>query len=186
MKKEIRIGLTAQKVLLLLFGGIALGLSGSPKAYFRILKNINKEWEQINNRALHYAIKKLYISKLIDIKENPDGAITIVINQKGKTQALTYKVDQIQIKPMKEWDKKWRIILFDIPERFKKARDAFSYSLKQLGFYRLQKSVFIHPFECEDEIEFIIEFWNLRPYVRIVITQQIDNELHLKKLFNLK
>ena len=86
---------------------------------------------------------------------------------------------------MKKWDRKWRIIIFDIPEKCKKARDALSRSLKNAGFYRLQKSTFIHPFECKDEVDFVIEFFNLRPFVRFIIAEHLDNELHLKHYFNL-
>lgn len=86
---------------------------------------------------------------------------------------------------MKKWDSQWRIVIFDIPERFKKARNALSLTLKKMGFYPLQKSVFVHPFECADEIDFVIEFWNMRPYVRLVLATHIDNELHLKNHFGL-
>ena len=54
-------------------------------------------------------------------------------------------------------DGEWRIVIFDIPEKFKKAREALRMKLKELGFLELQKSVFIFPYECEDEINFIVE-----------------------------
>ncbi len=57
--------------------------------------------------------------------------------------------------------------------------------LKKLEFYELQKSVFIHPFDCKDEIDFIIEFFEARPFIRFAIIESIDNELHLKKIFDL-
>jgi len=55
-----------------------------------------------------------------------------------------------------------------------------------LGFYELQKSVWIFPYECKNEIDFIVEFFGLRKYVRFGILESINNELHLKKIFNLK
>ena len=182
---ETRLGPTGQKVLLLLLGGLTLGLSGSPTQYFRVLKSIHKDWKRINNRALHNAIKNLYRSKLIDAKDNPDQTTTLILTNKGEAKALTYQIDEIKIKPMKKWDRKWRIVLFDIPEKHKKGRDALSRVLKNMGFYKFQKSVFICPFECEDEINFIIEFFNLRPYVRSIVAAKIDNELDFKKRFNL-
>ncbi len=48
-----------------------------------------------------------------------------------------------------------------------------------------QKSVFISPFECKDEVNFVIEFFNLRPYVRFITATEIDNALHLKNQFGL-
>lgn len=183
MNKEL--GTTAKKTLLLLEAGLFLGLSASPKTYFRVLKAIGREWEDINKRALRRAIRNLYRSKLIDIKEDKDGVIVLRLNEKGKEKILKYRVDNIKIPVMKKWDSKWRVVLFDIPEPKKKIRDIFRFHLKKLGFFEFQKSVFVYPFDCEDEINFLIEFYNIRPNVRFMIADFIDNELHLKKYFNL-
>lgn len=183
--QEPRLGSTSQKILLLLLGGLALGLSGSPIAYFSIIKAIGKEWEKINNRALHKAIKHLYKNKLIDAKDNTDHTTAITLTDNGNIKALTYQIDEVRVLKMRKWDKKWRVILFDIPEKQKKSRNALARILKNAGFYQFQKSVFVHPFECKNEMDFVIEFFSLRPYVRIIIAEHIDNELHLKKLFDL-
>ena len=183
--KELKIGPVTQKVLVLLLGGLALGLTASPTQQFRIIKIMRKDWEYINRRALYQAIRNLYKSKLIDAGDNPDGTTTIVLTQKGQTKALAYQINDIQIPVMKKWDKKWRLILFDIPEKYRKARNALARSLKNMGCYQLQKSVLIHPFECKDEVDFVVEFFALRPYVRFAILEHIDNELHLKTIFKL-
>jgi len=179
------LGTTSQKVLLLLGAGLALGLSGSPTKYFKILKAVAKEWEDIEKRALHRAIKNLYRSKLIDIEEKSDGTITLILSEKGKGKILKYKLGEIKIPQMARWDQKWRIVVFDIPESKKKIRDILRFHLKMLGFFEFQKSVFVHPFECKNEIDFLIEFYNIRPYVRFIIAENIDNQLHLKKHFSL-
>lgn len=183
--EEPRIGPVAQKVLVILLSGIMLGFSYSPKQYMRIIKSAKKDWKKINQRSLFKAISTLYKSKLIDEKDNLDGSTTIVLTDKGKKKALTYKIDEIKIPEMKKWDKKWRMILFDIPEHKKKARNALAYSLKQMGFRQFQKSVFVHPFECYNEVEFVIEFWKMRSYTRYIVAEHIDNALHLKTRFGL-
>lgn len=183
--KEPKLGPTTQKVLLLLFGGLALGLSGNPSQYFRIAKSIKKEWDWINKRTLHRAIKSLYQSKLIDIKDSPGGTTTIILSESGKKRALVYKIDEMIIPKMPRWDGKWRIVAFDIPESNKKARDALARTLKNMGFRKFQKSLFVHPFECKNEVDFVIEYFQLRPFVRLITASNIDNELHLRKDFNL-
>src|SRR3989344_4593151 len=60
-----------------------------------------------------------------------------------------------EIKKPARWDKLWRLVIFDIPEEERTGRMALAAKLKELGFYPLQKSVFIHPYECKDEIDFI-------------------------------
>ncbi|MFY9461983.1 MAG: hypothetical protein WAP51_02150 [Candidatus Sungiibacteriota bacterium] len=181
----IRLGANAQKVLLFLFGGAVLGLSGSPSRYRRVLKGIAHEWRAIDNRELYRAIRRLYESKLISYKENKDGSVAIVLSREGKKISLQYKLDEMEIPKPSRWDKKWRVILFDIPHQQKRLRDALRMKLKQLGLRELQKSVFVHPYECRDEIDFVIELYNARQYVRLIEATHIDNELHLKKKFRL-
>src|SRR3989338_11607918 len=105
--KRIIIGTVQKKVLLLLAAGLALGLTHSPKQYFRILKDIPKEWGKINQQALSRAISSLYKSKLIDAKCNRDGTITLVLNDCGKKKALRFNLDNIEIKKPTIWDSKW-------------------------------------------------------------------------------
>lgn len=179
------LGTAQQKILLLLLGGLALGLSGSPKRYFRILKTIGKEWREIERHALRRAIQKLYESKLVEAKAHKDGSTTLILSEEGKKRALTFKIDEMQIRQPKMWDKKWRIVTFDIPEEQKRVRDALRGHLRRLGLSELQKSVFVYPYPCINEIDFIVEWFNIRPYVRQITADFIDNELHLKSRFKL-
>jgi len=174
----------SQKILLLLYAGIAFGFSYMPRHHWRIIKGVAGEWRRINKEKLQEEIRKLYKSKIVEKKENPDGTITLVLTDKGKLRALTYKFQEMKIEK-RDWDGKWRIVVFDIPEKIRKGRDALRSKLKELGFYELQKSVFIFPYNCEKEINFIIEFFDLRKYVRCGTLNAIDNELHLKKIFEL-
>jgi len=179
------LGDTQKKILLLLLGGLALGLSHSPKTSFQIIKGIKEEWKEIDRQALRRAIKKLYESKLVQEKENPDGTVTLILTDKGKQKALTYNLDEMEIKKPKQWDGKWRVVLFDIPERIKKIREAMRMHFKNLGFYEFQKSVFVHPYDCQDEIDYLIEFYDIRRFVRFIVADSLDNELHLKQYFDL-
>jgi len=173
-----------EKILLLLFADIALGFTYSPYQQWKILKGVANQWKRIDQKKLREEIKKLYQSKLVEIKENSDKSYTLVLTKKGKLKALTFNFQKMKIKKQK-WDGKWRLVIFDIPEKLRRARDALREKLKELNFYELQKSAFVFPYECQNEIEFIVEFFNLKPYVRFAILESIDNELHLKKIFKL-
>lgn len=182
-KKISRLGPIQQKTLLLIMGGIGLSLSKTPEQYFRVISEVSKEWKNINKRALEKAITSLYKSKLIKERENPDGSLTMLLTEKGKEKIITFNIDNMKLKKPKTWDKKWRIILFDIPEKNKKTREAIRNILRNLGFYKYQESVFISPYQCSDEINFVTEYFNIRPYVRMITATSLDNELHLKKIF---
>src|SRR3989338_9736918 len=128
-KKFRKLRPTSQKILLLLFGGIALSLTHDPRQYFKIVRDIKKEWEWINKRNLHRVIQNLYRLRLIEAKDNSDGTTTMVLTDFGKKHALTYQIDTITVPPMNKCDRKWRIVMFDVPEKHKRARDALSRSL---------------------------------------------------------
>lgn len=174
-----------KKILLLLWGGLALGLSRSPSRHFRILKSIGKEWKAIEQDSLRRAIRSLCQSRFVMSKNNSDGTVSITLTKMGRGQILTYKVETMVIQKPTQWDGKWRIVIFDIPEHLKNVRDALRYRLKQIGMRELQKSVFIHPYPCDDEVNFLIEFHEVRPYVRLILAESLDNEPHLKAKFRL-
>lgn len=175
----------SQKILVLFLGGVVLGLSRSPKQYFRTLKIISKDLKKIKEEETKKSIKDLYRNKMIEFKENKDSTCVIVLSEKGKKKALTYSFENIAIPKPEKWDKKWRIVLFDIPEYLRNKRCVLRNKLEDLRFFKYQKSVFVYPYDCKNEIDFIIEFLEIRKFVRFIIAENLDNELHLKKYFNL-
>ncbi len=176
-------GEISRTILMLLLGGFALGLSGSPRRYALILRQLKKEFCRIQYEAAAEAVRKLYRSKLVDYHEDREGTITLFLTEQGKQRAISAKLDQLSIPKPQQWDGKWRLVMFDIPERFKRARDALRMQLKQLGFLEFQRSVFVHPFECRDEADFIIEFYQVRPWVRYATAEAIDVDPHLRLKF---
>jgi len=181
----LRIGSVAQKILVLLGTGLALGLSRRPDQYFRVIKSAAKEWDAIGQRSLHDAIRNLYQSKLVDWKENKDGTISMILTESGAQRTLCYNLKTLHIKSPERWDEQWRIVISDIPEHKKKARNAFAATLKRVGFHPMQKSVFIHPYPCDDEMDFIIEAFGLRRFVRLITAQDVDIDVELRHKFNL-
>lgn len=182
--KEIK-----KNLLLLLLGGVQIGCNYKIGRQRFIYKDVRKLWQNLtseNISALKFSkeIKNLYRSKLVKKSINKDGAITLVLTDKGKVKALTYKFEEMRIKKQ-DWDNKWRIVVFDIPEKFRWGRDSLRKKLRDLGFCELQKSVFIFPFECRDEIDFIVEIYDIRKFVRYGVLETIDNEPHLREIYGL-
>ena len=85
-----------------------------------------------------------------------------------------------------KWDKKWRLIVFDIPEEMHKERVNFRKKIKLLGFEMIQKSVFIFPYPCEEEIADIAGRLGVSDYIDILIAQSAGfKEEELLKTFGL-
>jgi len=86
----------------------------------------------------------------------------------------------------KKWDKKWRIIVFDIPEELRKERARFRTRLKWLGCVMLQESVFVFPYPCEEELGDISKDLEVGDYVDVITAESVGfKEKEFLKIFNL-
>ncbi len=183
-----RLGTNQQKVLLLLRAGVALSLMKATgvKRQTRVLHDIADEWRMLNRIALERSIESLYRSKLVKRKVHQDGTVTLVLTEAGIERALRYDLAKLSIAKPKRWDGKWRLVMYDIPEDERDLRLELLRRLKHLGFVELQHSVFIHPYECKDEIEYLIEVYDARTYIRRLVVEEIDTPEPLLKHFNLR
>lgn len=109
------------------------------------------------------------------IGESPDGESIYKFSNKGRIIAKKFLLETLAIEYPKRWDGKWRIITFDVPEKYKKARKAFQQKLKDLGCYPAQKSVWIHPFPCEAELAFLKDILEIQPFVETYLTKEMPN-----------
>ncbi len=173
-----------KKILLLLFGGISLGLAGSPRNQIRVTKQMADEWRKINKRSLIRNLHDLYNYGYISWKEKPGGACEVIITKKGISHTKLLDLENLKINKSYKWDGKWRVVFFDIPEKERRARNALREKLRDLGFYEMQKSVFVLPYECQDEINFVVSVLNIKPYVQYAEMTNPTNELSLRRFFN--
>ncbi len=172
-------------ILTALGTGIALYMVlGSPSGTRRILKGIKQEWNK--KRALE-ALDRLQRRKLVAYRYIKKNEVEIELTDAGRKKMLSYSVEEIAPKQPRRWDGVWRIILSDIPESKKRARDALRQKFYSWGLYPLQKSVFVYPFPCEDEVAIIRDLFDISTNNLILIeVKHIADEAKLKKHFELK
>ena len=175
-----------QKLLIILGAGLAIELARSVRKQIYILKNIPKEFQRVDQNYLWRIVAEFHRDRLVNYREDEDGTITMTLSERGREQILRLNLDQLTIKQPARWDKKWRLVIFDIPEKIKPAREALRGKLKDLGFFELQHSVWVFPYACRDEINFIVEVFDIRRYVRLVEADYVTNEADLLLRFNLK
>jgi len=184
-KQHFKLGANQKKILLLLFGGLALSCAHSGKQQWKIIKGVHESWKDLSRQAAERAIEALYESHLVEARENADGTHTLVLSENGRKRVLTYRLWYMKIDPPTVWDKKWRIVLYDIPEDERESRNALRDHLKRLGLRKLQQSAGITPFECKNEIEFITELLDIKKYVRYIVAEHVDNEAYWRQVFKL-
>ena len=91
-----------------------------------------------------------------------------------------------ELNKKKKWDGKWRVIIFDIPENRRFDRDNIRQALVSIGFMRLQDSVWIYPFNCEDLINLLKTDTESEGDVIYMIVDMVENDEEIKKYFGLK
>lgn len=129
------------------------------------------------------SVARLEVGGFIEHKGDKKGLF--ILTPKGKEKAMRYAIKQMKIASQKTWDKKWRLIMFDVPEEKKQARRAINLALKKLGCVQYQKSVFVTPFPCSKEIDFVGECFDVRKHIRIVIASEVEESRALREVFKI-
>ena len=180
--------LTREILFMLAVGPIILSSFFLPNLP-QILKPLikwRKNWGKVDRKRIHEAIQRLNKKRLIELIEKNDK-LYIKITDNGRKLLRNFDYDNLELPQSKKWDKKWRLVVFDIPDKKNKERRALSKRLKDLGFYPLQESVFIYPYDCRDEIDFLCEFLSIGRYVNYCIVESLDKrEGDLRRIFDLK
>ena len=103
---------------------------------------------------------------------------------KGRAAALN-AVETIAPKIPLRWDKKWRLIMFDIWEKRKAERNQLRGMLERVGFTKLQESVWVFPYPCEELFVYLQTQLRLGPSIRYLVVEEIDNDHALRHEFDL-
>lgn len=117
-------------------------------------------------RTIKRLLKTGYIEKIIK-----NGKPYLRLTGTGKNALVRdYPLFVLQ---KKRWDKKWRIVIFDIEEENKPKRNFFQRKLKSLGLGMMQKSVYITPFDITVDLQEFIEEINLGGKVFVMEVNKI-------------
>ena len=97
-------------------------------------------------------LKTGYVEKILK-----DGEVYLRLTSDGQNKVIRdFPLLSLQ---KKEWDRKWRLVLFDIAELKRKTRDMLRKKLKELGFGMFQQSAYMSPHNfTKDLLEFLNTF----------------------------
>ncbi len=132
-----------------------------PKLQGRLDRLLLQEKDRILRNAIRNAKSKGWLVK--------DGKLT----EEGKKRLKSLLPSFL---PPKHWDGKWYLVIFDIPEQMRRKRDILREKLKSLGFGQLQASVWISALNYLGNVENVIKYYNLEPYIIFSETSKIGKE----------
>lgn len=135
-----------------------------------------------NKRQICYAFNYLKKAGFIKKDNNRD---CYHLTKKGKIRALINIVITIGkiFQKHREWDGKWRLTVFDVPERKRQMRDNFRRILVKAGFKRYQKSVWLFPHQLPDEFMVLVNELKMGNWVKLVLAERIHDEKKYCKAF---
>lgn len=107
------------------------------------------------------------------------------LTQDGEKKLRQWELQEYKFNRPYKWDKKWRVITFDIPEKKRKARDQIRNLFVSAGFFRLQDSVWVYPYDCEDIVGLLKTDFGVGKDLLYMIVDEIENDKHLRENFNL-
>jgi len=185
-RKKQRKGYIQQAILATVaFSGVALIAAIAPNAPAALAKLPSVKRAQLRARY-RTALGRLAALGFI-VFEKRDGKSYARITDAGRKKlAFESEKKKLDLSKKRRWNGRWRVIIFDVPERRRKTRDRLRIFMQELGFVRLQDSVWVFPYDCEDFIALLKAELKIGTAVLYMVVEEIENDTHLREHFGLK
>lgn len=162
-------------------GGALVTMNPAGAAYFIIHGAIVLA---LKDRNFKHEIKRLKKKGYVALTKTERG-IAVKLLKKARNRLKGIILEDIALPKEKKWDGKWRLFTFDIPEKYRLARNMLRRKLKNLGMYNMQRSVFVYPHDCGKDLEFIVDYYGVERYATYAEVSYIDIDKELRKYFKI-
>ncbi|OGG18390.1 CRISPR-associated endonuclease Cas2 [Candidatus Gottesmanbacteria bacterium RIFCSPHIGHO2_01_FULL_47_48] len=150
------------------------------------------EEEEINNSKFDKARLSLLLRRLekqrdVKLIKEADGSIVVSLTDKGRIKYFRYKLEEMPENiSRRSWDGKWRMVIYDVPEKERGKRDVFRLFLNSMKFYKLQNSVYLAPYACENEMEYFRRYYELGKKVQILVVEGLEDDEAYRRYFGIR
>lgn len=152
---------------------------------FPILNRGKKQRKELYERA-DQALYRLRKRKFITFTKTGGGRPFVRLTEQGKTEITKIVLREYKISETALWDGKWRVIIFDIREKRRRVRQRLRILLSGAGMLRLQDSVWIHPYPCDEFVALVRA--NLKSgtgELLYFVAEGLESDRRLREYFNL-
>ncbi len=143
---------------------------------------LGKAIDRKNTIGVKNSTRRLIEAGLIAVENSQPRRFYVT---KAGEKYLTRHLGSISMRKPGRWDRKWRIVIFDIPEHRKTLRQRLRLALNAIGFHKLQQSVWVYPYDSEDLITLLKTDFKVGKEVLYIIADKVENSASLRKLFEL-
>ena len=179
--------LTKETLLFIAKAGLIMVAASSPYFLHSVAKNFFNDALPKMIRARARKLQELKKRKLISFRQLATGEVRIELSKDGHKLIRQYNLATMTIKKPAKWDGKWRIIIYDIPQYKRQASNAFREKLRDLGLFKIQKSVWVSAYDSLPELEFLCSVFeiDMDNCVHYFHTSEIPMEREVRKHFSL-
>jgi len=115
-----------------------------------------------------------------------NGTKYVRLTERGeKTFALEQQKMVLSKEKPRRWDHRYRLVMFDIPEKRKKVRELLRFHMQEVGFLRIQDSAWVYPYNCEEFVALLKADLHIGKDVLYAVVEEIENDASIRKHFNL-
>lgn len=107
------------------------------------------------------------------------------ITQKGQQELLWMQLKDTKKEKPRRWDGRWRVLIFDIPEKKRLVRQRIRDMIELIGFIRLQDSVWLYPYDCEDMMTLLKSDLKIGRDMLYLIVDELEYDTPYRRHFNL-
>lgn len=113
--------------------------------------------------------------KLAEIRRD-NSAIILTLTPAGALRLQRALVEDVTVTEPAVWDKRWRMVTFDIPVDQSKQRVAFTKQLRRMGFVMLQRSLWVHAAPSFEQASEVARHYNLLRYCTMFEVVRLDKK----------
>lgn len=190
-KEKLRLpyGLIGRVILGAVGAAGILGIALAAPNIFQAVHALKKQYRWLHRRYHSLAYTRKAVQRLVDKKMlvvfQKDGETVIRLTDKGRRELLRYQLQEKSLEKW-HWDKKWRLLIFDIEEKKRWVRDRIRQDMQTFGFVKLQESVWAYPYECEQIVTLLKADCKLNKELLYIVAGEIENDEWMRKEFGLK
>lgn len=183
VKKQIRVTKVKKIILQTVAAAGVLSVALLVPNALQLFKFLPKNNRYVNDKRIYINKSRERLVKEGLLKYNNKSYLELT--DFGKRILRQYQSNNYTLSKPKKWDGKWRMLVFDISEKRKETRDKVRRTLISIGFVRLQNSVWVYPYDCEDLITLLKADFKIGKDLLYVIADKIENDKVLRLAFDL-
>jgi len=151
---------------------------------FQALPRITGDSHRLTYRA-KTAVGRLAQKGLVRFVERNGGRYAEITEKGRRLLFLEEEKVSMHKNRKRRWDKRYRIVMFDVPQYRRATRDRLRSYMKEYGLLRIQNSVWLYPYDCEELIALLKAELRIGKDVLYAVVESIENDGWIKKHFRL-